>query len=177
VAGARVSAGGVAGYVPAGKTPRGTVVSDADGHFLLTGVHPGSATITADSSVAGRGSVKGIEVSSGRTVRGLRITLAPRAESGESDSTALGSIAIGLGERGSAPNIEVVIVSVAESSEAERAGLEPGDVITALDGARPGSMRDARVKLGGQPGSDVVIELTRGGNTQRFRVLREATRK
>lgn len=178
VAGARVSAGSLVGYSPAGKTQRGVVSTDSDGHFVLTGVHPGTATITAVSSVAGRGSVKGIEVSSGRTARGLRIQLSPQAAPSEGgESLALGSVAIGLGERGNAPNVEVVVVSVAEASEAERAGLEPGDVITALDGARPASMGEARAKLGGQPGSDVVVELTRAGSTLRFRVLREAFKR
>jgi len=69
------------------------------------------------------------------------------------------------------------VVSVAESSEAERAGVEPADVIIALDGVRPTSMTDARARLGGQPGSDLVLEVLRAGVTQRFRVLREVTRR
>jgi len=71
----------------------------------------------------------------------------------------------------------VVVVSVVESSEAERAGVEPGDVITAIDGVRPTSMADARARLGGQPGSDLVLELTRASATVRLRVLREAIRR
>ena len=176
IEGARVTVGNASGYLPAGKSTRGVVISDRDGHFVLPGVHPGTATITAVSSVAGRGSVRAVEVSSGRTVGGLRIQLAPHTS--ESDaSLAQGSVAIGLGERGNAPNIEVVVVSVAESSEAERAGVEPGDVITALDGTRPTSMADARARLGGQPGSDIVLELSRASSTLRLRVLREAIRR
>jgi len=176
IEGARVTAGIGSGFLPAGKSPRGVVLSDRDGHFLLPGVHPGSATITAVSSVAGRGSVRGVEVSSGRTARGLRIQLVPQASEADS-AVAAGSVAIGLGERGNAPNIEVVVVSVAESSEAERAGVEPGDVISAIDGARPTSMADARARLGGQPGSDLVLELSRASNAVRLRVLREAMRR
>ncbi len=163
-------------YLPAGKTARGVVSSDLDGHFVLPGVHPGTATITAVSSVAGRGSARAVEVSSGRTSRGLRIQLAPQGGEPEA-SLAPGSVAIGLGERGNAPNIEVVVVSVAESSEAERAGVEPGDVISALDGVRPTSMADARARLSGQPGSDVVLELSRASAALRLRVLREAIRR
>ena len=113
--------GNAPGYLPAGRSARGVVTSDQDGHFLLGGVHPGSATITAISSAAGHGSARGVEVSSGRTSRGLRIQLAPRGMDQDA-SLAAGNVAVGLGERGSAPNIEVVVVSVAESSEAERAG-------------------------------------------------------
>ena len=176
IEGARVTAGNGSGFLPAGKSARGVVLSDRDGHFLLSGVHPGSATISAVSSVAGRGSVRGVEVSSGRTARGLRIQLVPQAS--ESDSAvAAGSVAIGLGERGNAPNIEVVVVSVAESSEAERAGVEAGDLITAIDGVRPTSMADARARLSGQPGSDLVLELSRAPAAVRLRVLREAMRR
>jgi hypothetical protein len=129
VAGARVMAGEGAGYTPSGRPARGVVTSDSDGHFVLAGVHPGTATITAISATAGRGSARSVEVSSGRTTRGVRIQLGPHP--GDGESVAPGGVAIGLGERGSAPTVEVVIVSVAEASEAERAGLEPGDVISA----------------------------------------------
>jgi len=176
VEGARVMVGNGPGYVPAGKTARGVVVSDRDGHFLLSGVHPGIATITAVSSVAGRGSARGVEISSGRTARGLRIQLAPQGADADA-SLAPASVSIGLGERGNAPNIEVVVVSVAEASEAERAGVEPGDVISALDGVRPTSMADARARLSGQPGSDIVLELSRASVALRLRVLREAIRR
>lgn len=176
VAGARVTIGNGLGYFPAGKGARGVVLSDQDGHFVLPGVHPGTATISAVSDAGGRGSAKVVDVSSGRTSRGLRIQLA--AQSSDSDaSLAAGGIAIGLGERGSAPNIEVVVVSVAESSEAERAGVEAGDLISAVDGVRPSSMADARARLSGQPGSDLVLELVRASTPLRLRVLREAVRR
>jgi carboxypeptidase family protein/PDZ domain-containing protein len=176
IEGAKVMVGNGAGYLPAGKAAKGVVMTDRDGHFLLPGVHPGTLTITAVSSVAGRGSARAVEVSSGRTARGLRIQLQPQGTDADA-SLAPGSVSVGLGERGSAPNIEVVVVSVAESSEAERAGVEAGDVITALDGVRPTSMADARARLGGQPGSDIVLELSRASVTLRLRVLREATRR
>jgi len=176
IAGARVMVGNGPAYVQAGKTLRSVVLSDQEGHFLLSFVHPGSATITAVSSVAGRGSARAVEVSSGRTTRGLRIQLAPQGAEADAPLSQ-GTVAIGLGERGSAPNLEVVVVSVAESSEAERAGVEAGDVISALDGARPTSMADARARLSGQPGSDIVLELSRASSTLRLRVLREAIRR
>jgi hypothetical protein len=157
-----------------GGSPRGVALSDQEGHFLLSHVHPGMTLISAISSVAGRGSTRA-EVSSGRTTRGLRIQLLPQATDGE--SLAEGSVAIGLGERGSAAALQVVVVSVAEASEAERAGVEVGDVLSLLDGVRPSSMQEARARLNGQPGSDIVIELLRDGVTQRLRVLREAARR
>jgi len=38
-------------------------------------------------------------------------------------------------------------------------------------------MADARARLSGQPGSDIVLELTRASASLRLRVLREATRR
>jgi len=173
VLGARVTVGDAPSYVPAGRALRGVVLSDRDGHFLLPRVHPGTVTISAVSSVAGRGSVRGVEVSAGRTTRNLRLELTSQPT--EAETLATGSVAVALGERGNAPAIAVVVVSVAEASEAERAGVEAGDVITAVDGVRPTSMHDARARLSGQPGSDVLLEVSRGSTQTRFRVLREAT--
>ncbi len=177
VASARVMAGDGLGYSPAGRPTRGVVTSDSDGHFVLPGVHPGTVTITAIFGGSGKGSVRSVEVSAGRTTRGLRVQLNAHPSDGEPSAAAAGGVAIGLGERGTAPALEVVIVSVAEASEAERAGLEPGDVISALDGVAPSSMSDARARLSGQPGSDIVVEVQRAGASSRFRVLREATRR
>jgi hypothetical protein len=174
VLGARVLVGEVPSYVPAGKLPRGIVLTDVDGHFVLSDVHPGNALISAISSMSGRGSARA-EVSSGHSTRGLRIQLSPHGA--ESEPVAPGNVAITLGERGTAPQLDVVIVSVAEGSEAEHAGIEPGDLVVAIDGARPSSMSDARLKLSGQPGSDLVIEVSRAGAPLRFRVLREAIRR
>ena len=115
VSGARVMAGELPSYVPAGKLPRGVALTDGDGHFLLSGVHPGTAQNSANSSVSGRGSTRA-EVSSGHSARGLRIQLSPHAV--DSDPVALGSVAITLGERGTAPQLEAVIVeSVAEGAK------------------------------------------------------------
>lgn len=176
VPGARVMIGDGPSVAPAGKQPRGVVSTDEDGHFVLGRVHPGQATISAVSTSAGRGTARGVEVSSGRTTRGVRIQLSAQTSDAE-PLLASGNVALGLGERGSAPALEVVVVSVAEGSEAERAGLEAGDVIEALDGTRPTSMVDARARLSGAPGSDLVVEVRRSAQSVRFRVLREAIRR
>jgi len=177
IAGARVMAGDIPSYLPAGRPRRGGVLSDSDGHFVLSGVHPGSVTISAVSAVSGRGIARGVEVSSAHTTRGLRILLTAQAQPTEGETVAAGSVAVTLGERGTAPNVEVVVVSVAEASEAERAGVQAGDVIAALDGVHPSSMTDARSRLSGQPGSDLVLEVLRADATLKFRVLREAVRR
>jgi hypothetical protein len=174
VAGARVAVGRAPSYLPAGALPRGVAVTDANGAFSLTGLPGGLTTLDVFSPDRGRGSVR-VDVQSNRTRSGVRITLKPSGS--EQDPFAPGGVAITLGERGAGDALEVVIVSVAESSEAERAGLQPGDVITAVSDARPSSMHDARSRLSGPLQSDVVVQVTRGGAAQRFVVLREAVRK
>jgi S1-C subfamily serine protease len=66
---------------------------------------------------------------------------------------------------------------VVEASEAERAGLAPGDVLIAVDGAPVGAMADARARLSGPVGDDVLLGLRRGGRPVTLRVPREAVRR
>ncbi len=172
VSGASVTVGDRSGYLPAGRPARGVVLSDADGHFLLRGVHPGTALISAQSAAA-HGSARALEVRSGRTTRGLRIQLS--TASVEDPSLATGNVAVALGERGVPPDLEVVVMGVAEASEAERAGLRAGDVLNAVDGLRPSSMMEARARLSGPTGTDLVLEVGRDGKAMRFRLLREET--
>lgn len=174
VAGARVAVGRAPSYLPAGPLPRGVAVTDASGAFTLRGLPSGPTTLDAFSPDRGRGAAK-VEVRANRTESGLRITLRPTG--GEPDPFAPGGVAITLGERGAGDELAVAIVSVSAGSEAERAGLEPGDVITAIDDVKPSSMHDARARLGGALSSDVVVSLSRAGAQLRISVQREAVRK
>jgi protocatechuate 3,4-dioxygenase beta subunit len=174
VAGARVASSRAPSYLPAGALPRGVAITDANGAFTLQGLKPGSVTIEAFSPERGRGSVK-VQVQANRTESGVRISLRPSGT--DSEPFAPGGVAITLGERGGGESLAVVVVSVSEGSEAERAGLEPGDVVTAIDDAKPASMNDARARLSGPLRSDVVLSLERGGAALRLSVLREAVRK
>ncbi len=174
VAGARVAVGRAPSYVPAGSLPRGVAVTDARGAFSLQGLPSGPTTVDAFSPDRGRGSTT-VEVRENRTQSGLRITL--RASGGEQDPFAPGGVAVMLGERGAADSLEVVVVSVSDNSEAERAGLQAGDVVLAINDEKPRSMHDARVKLSGPLQSDVVLSVSRSGTVQRLSILREPVRK
>lgn len=174
VAGARVAVERAPSYLPAGPLPRGVAVTDARGAFVLQGLRAGALLLDAYSPDRGRGSTR-VDVQSNRTRSGVRITLKPGA--GDQEAFAPGGVAITLGERGSGDALEVVVVSVAESSEAERAGLLPGDVITAVNDARPASMRDARGRLDGPLQTDVIVAVLRDGAPQRLSVRREPVRK
>lgn len=174
VAGARVAVGRAPSYLPAGGLPRGVAVTDANGAFSLQGLASGMTTIDVFSPDRGRGSAK-VEIRSNRTQSGLRVSLRPSGS--EQDPFAPGGVAVTLGERGAGTALEVVVVTVSENSEAERAGLQPGDVISAINDAPPSSMHDARARLSGALQSDVVVSVTRGGALQRLSVMREAVRK
>lgn len=175
VVGARVSLGAAAAYLPVGALPRGTAVTDGEGRFSLKGVKPGLHRLEAIAAVIGRGSVAGVEVRAGRVTDDVRIVLATPV--GDDDALGSGGVAVTLGERGADDGVEVVVVHVAEGSEAERGGLQAGDVILAVDGQRPANMADARLRLGGPAGSDVVVEVDRDGAEVRLRVAREAVRR
>jgi C-terminal processing protease CtpA/Prc len=92
-----------------------------------------------------------------------------------SEPASSGSLAVTLGETG-AP-VDVVIASVVEGSEAERAGLAPGDVVLAVDGAPVRSMEEARAKMSGPLADDVVMQVRRGERTLAVRVTREPVRR
>jgi C-terminal processing protease CtpA/Prc len=86
-------------------------------------------------------------------------------------------VAVTLGERGSGAELEVVVVHVAAGSEAERSGIRAGDVVLSVDGVDVSSMSDARSRMSGPNGSDLVLELDRGGALIRLRIAREAVRR
>jgi S1-C subfamily serine protease len=71
----------------------------------------------------------------------------------------------------------VIVVSVADGSEAERAGLMPGDVVATVDGAPVTSIEDARVRLSGPLTDDVVVGVRRADRTMALRVAREVVRR
>lgn len=175
VSGARVGPGVVPVYLPQGSLPPGLAVSDASGAFVLRGLRSGSLELSAYASGVGRGAVGGVAVEAGRTTSGVVIRLTELVEAEE--TFAAGGLAVTLGERRSGGALEIVIVQVAASSEAERSGLRAGDVITAIDGRRPSSLADARAAFAGPLGSDVVIELRRDGAPMRLRVPREPVRR
>jgi C-terminal processing protease CtpA/Prc len=117
-----------------------------------------------------------VSVVSGRTTEGVHVVLTPKAdEPSGADIGASGSVAITLGE--TAAPVAVVVVSVAPGSEAERAGIVPGDVLLEVDGARVSGMREARASLSGPIGQDVVVAVQRGERALTLRAAREAVRR
>jgi protocatechuate 3,4-dioxygenase beta subunit len=175
VRGARVSASVAQAYLPAGALPHGVAITDDDGRFTLTHVAPGERTLEAFSAISGRGSVSGVAVTSGRATDRIEITLAPPGD--EAALLGEGNVAVTLGEAKIEGRMEIVIAAVAAASEAERAGVLAGDVLVSVDGGSLGSLKGARRKLSGRPGSDVLLDLKRGEERVVLRVAREAVRR
>jgi Carboxypeptidase regulatory-like domain/PDZ domain len=176
VAGARVAKDDVPTWLLVGSTPESIAVTDAAGRFALRGLPEGTLTLEAYAPGLGRARTYGVKVASGRTTDGVHVVLAPsRDEPSGPDVTASGSVAITLGE--TAAPAAVVVVSVVEGSEAERAGIAPGDVLLEVDGARVAQMPQAREKLSGPIAQDVVLALQRGDRSLTLRVPREAVRR
>ena len=176
VAGARVSKDDVPTWLLIGSTPDSIAVTDANGHFALRGLPEGTLTLEAYAPGVGRARAEDVKVVSGRTTDGVRVVIAPTSDDpGVADVSASGSVAVTLGET-DAPTA-VVVVSVVEGSEAERAGIVPGDVLLEVDGARVDGMQEARAKLSGPIAQDVVLALRRGDRSLTLRVPREAVRR
>jgi S1-C subfamily serine protease len=72
---------------------------------------------------------------------------------------------------------QVIVASVAAGSEAERAGLAPGDVLLTVDDAPVPTMHEAREKLSGALSDDVVVRVLRAQRELVLRVAREPVRR
>jgi membrane-associated protease RseP (regulator of RpoE activity) len=167
VAGARVAVEFLGVYVPRGAEPAGSVRTDAEGRFTLNRVASGNVTVFAMAAGRGRGELK-VNVEAGRDVTDLELKL---DASGAAEQVGPSGVAVTLGVRGAEGRLW--IVHVAPNSEAERGGLSAGDEILSLDGERVTTLTDARERLSGQAGTDVVVGVSRRGATHDFRVRRE----
>jgi hypothetical protein len=180
VAGARVGHGGVPTYLPLGPLPRGIVATDRDGRFTLGGLPEGKVTLEAYFADLGRASIKDVPVRAGRTTTRVKITLGAGTPASREPKGA-GSVAVTLGERGSGSAATVVVVMVPPGSEAELAGLEPGDELLAINGRAVRSIEGTRKRLTGPLAEDVVLSMRReeegGATTWLVRVRRERVRR
>ncbi|HSQ64108.1 MAG TPA: carboxypeptidase regulatory-like domain-containing protein, partial [Polyangiaceae bacterium] len=175
VQGARVAKDRVPVYLASSAPPEGIAITDARGRFHLGGLGDGSVSLEAYAPEVGRGRTDGVAIQSGRTTSRVRIVLHP--EGGATTAPAASAtVAVTLGETSGDPH-EVVVVLVADGSEAERAGLLAGDTLLEVDGAAVHSLEAARTRLNGPQTLDVLLTLRRDGKTLRLRVGREPTRR
>jgi hypothetical protein len=169
VAGARVAQGSIPALLPAGKLPAGVVLTNRRGEFKLEELAEGDVTLEAYAPDVGRGRATGVHVTAGRTTDRVRIALGVTDSDPTLESAAAG-VAVSLDDKGAAG---IRVASVATGSEAEKGGLLAGDRIVAIDGQRVSSTKEARARLFGPAGDDVVIEVLRSQGTQKLRFPRE----
>lgn len=174
VVGARVAVDTAPAYLPVGPLPRGVAVTNAKGRFKLDDVPEGEVSIEAYSADKGRGREK-VRVSRGDLTRDVRIRLDEAAA--DKEGASAGGVAVTLTESGDAGARVVSIRHVSSGSEAERAGLRKHDVVETIDGESPRSLEDARRRLSGPLGDDVMIKVSRDGESRTFRVQRERVRR
>jgi hypothetical protein len=174
VAGARVANGHAPTWLVVGSNPVGMTTTDARGRFTLGELPEGTANLEAYAPDLGRGRAA-VAVVAGRTTDGVELILEPPDGGVSHEVVPAGGVAVTLGET-EAP-VQVVVVSVVDGSEAERAGLMPGDVVVTVDGTAVTSIEDARVHLSGPLTDDVVVGVRRGERAMALRVAREVVRR
>ncbi len=175
VQGARVARDRVPVYLAVARPPSGVAVTDVHGHFRLAELPDGTVTLEVYAPDVGRARAENVRVIAGRSRDTGKIALL-RDDEAVKDSASSGGVAITLGETSGEPR-QVGVVLVAESSEAERLGIAPGDLILELDGATVQGMVEARARLNGPIGDDVVLKLKRGEKVESLRVPREQVRR
>jgi hypothetical protein len=178
VAGARVAKDHAPTWLVVGTTAEGTAVTDARGRFSLGELPEGTVTLEAYAPELGRARIEGIRVAAGRTASNVRIVLArgsPQEERANAPA-ASGNVAVTLGETNATP-AEVVVLSVAAGSDAERRGLAPGDIVLTVDGVTVHTIEAARERLGGPVSDDVVLRVRRGDREVALNIAREEVRR
>lgn len=174
IAGARVAVGSVPVFIPSGPVPSGLAISDAKGHFRLTDVAAGTVVLEGYAPDRGRGRSAEFSIAAGQTVANVVVTLKTDEGGAAAEIAGGGGVAVTLGETGAN---EVVVVAVAAGSDAERAGLLAGDEITRVDGVAVAGMGEARARLSGPVGVDVVVSLRRNDAPLTLRIPRQVVRK
>jgi hypothetical protein len=173
VAGARVATGSIPTPLPVGKLPPGIVLTNRQGEFKIEELPEGDVIVEAYAPDRGRGRAAA-RVAAGRTTDRVRIALGTAEGDPTLETSPAAGVAVLLDDKGGGG---VRVVSVANGSEAERAGLLVGDRVVLVDGQRVSSAREARARLSGPSGDDVLVEIVREKESHKLRIPREKVQR
>lgn len=155
--------------------PGGSAVSGGDGKFQIKDLPPGPRQlIVSRPGYVGR-TLSGVEVrAGGSTPVDIRLSPGDSNMKGAAMPMEVSGIGAVLGGDGAA----LTIVRIEPGSPAEREGLAPGDLITAIDG-KPTSGMDASAAaslIRGPAGTRVTISVSRQGGAFSRQIQRASVR-
>lgn len=75
-----------------------------------------------------------------------------------------------IGDSGLLPDVHPIIPSVIPGEPAEKAGIRPGDIVTAVNGQRVTLATELRRAIGAHPGQEITVSLLRSGAPVDLRV-------
>jgi len=148
------------------------VVSDAEGHFRLTGIAPDTYHVSATHPSYGQGEqAESVTLYASQTTPGVHIVLSGAAEESPEDQVA--ELRTGVAVTVETQSGHVRITAVLPGSLAAQAGLRVQDELVSVDGQPAQYSAQARSALRGPEGEDAVLSIRRGGRTRRVVVRRE----
>jgi protocatechuate 3,4-dioxygenase beta subunit len=158
---ARAPVEGATVYWMGDGSPRSQSFTDEEGSFLFEGLPEGAHTLFILGS-EGQSEHRALRLGSGEKLDLGDIVLGkPRAMPGTIGAR------LEQGNKG-----QVVIVSLIPGGPAVLAGLQPEDILLAVDGLPVTERYEAELRLMGEPGSPVKLQVRRGGAELSLTVLR-----
>ncbi|PIE06316.1 MAG: hypothetical protein CSA75_00175 [Sorangium cellulosum] len=173
VAGAKVAKDEVPEYLPVGPLPPGVVTTNERGEFRLAGLPEGDLNLEAYAPSVGRGKEEKVTVRKGRTTTRVKIRLERNGAKSGPALTAGVALTLAPSPSGSG----ALVTAVVPDSEADRVGLQVGDLIIQVDGVVPKSDQDAMQRLRGPERHEVLLLIQRGQKSVEVRVPRERIRQ
>jgi hypothetical protein len=150
-----------------------SIVTDDDGGFELPGLPPGKSSVVVAAFAHHTRIVGGLDVAEGARIGPMTVELNPTAD-GEKPKLELAGIGAALG----AADDGLVVQTVFPGGGADDAGLRPGDVILAVDGARVVDLGFGGTiqRIRGIEGTTVTLEIRSGDEVRRVVATRKKIR-
>jgi uncharacterized GH25 family protein len=136
-------------------------MTDRTGRFVLPTVPEGNRSLVADRRGRARSEPTEVRVLRGTEVRGVRLRLSIVGDAAPAAPAPIELTRVPAG---------YLVGRVAAESAESRAGIQTGDVISAIDGREPRDAAEALGRLQGVSGSVVIVDLERDGQRRVVRL-------